>query len=166
MDDRDDLTPRPAYGGAVYGRVRESLERAAANYHDDRDAASHWLEQAAAADPNALAVYFARYKFHFYRNQLAQAETAAREGLAAAAAQGGFPADWRSLTLQSAAWSPAAGPERFYLFSLKALAFIRLRRGDPQESLALLAKLAEIDPADQVGAEVIRALHQGAVDAA
>ncbi|HCO43587.1 MAG TPA: hypothetical protein DIT63_05630, partial [Gammaproteobacteria bacterium] len=86
MDERDDLTARPAYGGAVHGRVRESLERAVANYYDDREAASHWLEQAAAADPNALAVYFARYKFHFYRKQLAQAERAAREGLAAAAA--------------------------------------------------------------------------------
>jgi hypothetical protein len=166
MDDRDELTARPAYGGAVHGRVRESLERAAASYHDDREAAGRWLQQAAAADPDALAVYFARYKFHFYRNQLAEAEAAAREGLAAAAAQGSFPADWRILTPESAAWSPAAGPERFYLFSLKALAFIRLRRGDTRESLALLAKLAEIDPADQVGAEVIRALHQGAAHAA
>ena len=166
MDDRDELTARPAYGGAVHGRVRDALERAAASYHDDREAAGRWLQQAAAADPDALAVYFARYKFHFYRNQLAEAEAAAREGLAAAAAQGSFPADWRILTPESAAWSPAAGPERFYLFSLKALAFIRLRRGDTRESLALLAKLAEIDPADQVGAEVIRALHQGAAHAA
>jgi hypothetical protein len=55
---------------------------------------------------------------------------------------------------------------RFYHFSLKALAFIRLRRGDAEESLALLAKLAEIDPNDQVGAEVIRALHRGAAHAA
>ena len=166
MDDRNDLTARPSYGGAVHGRVRDALERAAASYHDDRAAAGRWLQQAAAADPDALAVYFARYKFHFYRKQLAEAEAAAREGLAAAAAQGSFPADWRILTPESAAWSPAAGPERFYLFSLKALAFIRLRRGDTRESLALLAKLAEIDPADQVGAEVIRALHQGAAHAA
>lgn len=166
MDERDDPTARPAYGGAVHGQVRDALERAAASYHDDRDAAGRWLEQAATADPDALAVYFARYKFHFYRNQLAEAEAAAREGLAAAATQGGFPADWRCLTAQSAVWSPAAGPMRFYLFSLKALAFIRLRRGDAEESLALLAKLAEIDPNDQVGAEVIRALHRGAAHAA
>lgn len=153
---------RPAFGGAVSGAVRESLESAADCYREDADAAGRWLERAAAADPDALAVYFARYKFHFYQNQLAEAEAAAREGLAAAAAQGGFSADWRSLTRESASWSPASGPQRFYLFSLKALAFIRLRQGDAEESLALLAKLAEIDPADQVGAEVIRALHQGA----
>ncbi len=144
MDLESDLTddPRPAYGGAVHGQVRDALERAAASYHDDRDAAGHWLEQAAAADPDALAVYFARYKFHFYRNQLSQAEAAARAGLLAAAAQGGFPSDWRSLTRHSTVWSPAAMPQRFYLFSLKALAFIRLRQGDLQESRALLVNWA------------------------
>ncbi|MGA9469259.1 MAG: hypothetical protein WBV19_02140, partial [Candidatus Macondimonas sp.] len=64
------LTPdeRPAFGGAVSGAVRESLESAADCYREDADAAGRWLERAAAADPNALAVYFARYKFHFYQN--------------------------------------------------------------------------------------------------
>lgn len=168
MNLESDLTDgaRPAYGGAVSGAVRGALEQAATCYHEDADAAGHWLELAASADPQALAVYFARYKFHFYRNQLSQAEAAARAGLLAAAAQGGFPADWRSLTRHSTAWSPAAVPQRFYLFSLKALAFIRLRQGDLQESRALLVKLGELDPADQVGAEVIRALHAGASDAA
>lgn len=152
---------RPAFGGAVRGAVRESLENAAACYGKDPDAAARWLDRAAAADPDALAIYFARYKLHFYQNHLAEAEAAARAGLAAAAAQGGFAADWRELGRASAPWAPAAGPQRFYLFSLKALAFIRLRRGAAPESGALLAKLAELDPGDQVGAEVIRALHRG-----
>ena len=59
--DRD----RPAFGGAVRGAVRESLENAAACYGKDPDAAALWLDRAAAADPDALAIYFARYKLHF-----------------------------------------------------------------------------------------------------
>jgi (2Fe-2S) ferredoxin len=113
-----------------------------------------------------LTHYFIRYKYLFHHHRLAEAEAAAREGLAAAAAQAGIPTDWRRLTAVSASWTTAGGPERFYLFSLKALAFIRLRRGDTEESRALLDKLSELDPADQVGAEVIRALLHGAVDAA
>ena len=117
-------------------------------------------------DTGELAHYFIRYKYLFHHRRLAEAEAVAREGLAAAAAQAGFPTDWRRLTAVSAAWTTAGGPERFYLFSLKALAFIRLRRGDAEESRILLDKLSELDPGDQVGAEVIRALLRGAVDAA
>jgi hypothetical protein len=50
------------------------------------------------------------------------------------------------------------GPQHFYLFTLKALAFIRLRLGRPGESLALLNKLSELDPGDSVGSSVIRDL--------
>jgi tetratricopeptide (TPR) repeat protein len=144
---------RPAFGGAVSGAVRESLESAAHCYREDAGAAGRWLEQAAAVDPNALAVYFARYKFHFYQNHLAEAETAAREGLAAAAAQGGFPADWRSLTRESASWQTRRGATRLYLFSLKALGVIRLRRGKVDNARRVLEKLLELDPGNEIGGE-------------
>ena len=51
--------------------------------------------------------------------------------------------------------------EHFYLFSLKALAFIRLRRGDREGCERLLAKLGELDHNDSVGASVIRAFAEG-----
>jgi hypothetical protein len=82
--------------------------------------------------------------------------------LLAAAMQGGFNADWRGLQQDSADWTDYAAPSHFYLFSLKALAFIRLRCGDTAESSAILGKLMELDPADSVGASVIRAISQGA----
>ncbi|GMU47258.1 MAG: (2Fe-2S) ferredoxin domain-containing protein [Pseudomonadales bacterium] len=160
------VAKRPADGAALRAATDAALTEAAASLATDAGATERRLEQAARADPGALAVHFARYKFLFHRNRLAEAEAATRDGLAAAAAQGGFAADWRALSRAAAPWSPAAGPARFYLFSLKALAFIRLRRGDPEQSRTLLDKLAELDPDDQVGAEVIRALHRGAIDAA
>lgn len=50
------------------------------------------------------------------------------------------------------------GAQHFYLFTLKALAFIRLRLGRREESLALLGKLRELDPGDSVGSSVIHDL--------
>jgi hypothetical protein len=103
-------------------------------------------------------VYFALYKFYFYRGRLLEAERATLDGLTEAAAQGGFTDDWKQLHAGSADWTQATGPVRFYLFSLKALAFIRLRNVRTSEATAILAKLAELDPGDQVGGSVIRSL--------
>ena len=38
------------------------------------------------------------------------------------------------------------GPAHFYLFTLKALTFITLRRGRVDEALTMLAKLRELVP--------------------
>ena len=92
-----------------------------------------------------------------------EAERVARIGLDAAALQGGFPADWSQLTAGSTDWT-AAGPARFFLFTMKALAFIELRRHNRVKALAILAKMAEIDPADQVGYGTIAALARGLGD--
>ncbi|MBI5752992.1 MAG: hypothetical protein HZA59_12760 [Hydrogenophilales bacterium] len=59
--------------------------------------------------------------------QLREAEHAALPGLKAAAQQGGFSGDWTQLDTTSAAWSRVDGTQHFYLFTLKALAFTRLR---------------------------------------
>jgi tetratricopeptide (TPR) repeat protein len=138
---------------AVDSRLREAVKAYA-----DADRAEALLREAHALDPHCLPVYFALYKFYFYRKRLAEAEVAALQGIEAAARQAGFATDWNCLGPQSAAWTDTAGPQHFYLFSLKALAFIRLRLGRPQEAAVLLDKLAELDPQDSVGAAVIRAL--------
>jgi hypothetical protein len=138
-------------------RVTALLAEAAAA-HSEGARAEILLKAAQHADPHCLAVYFALYKFYFYRGRLNEAERAALDGLAEAAAQGGFGDDWNQLHAGSADWTPATGAARFYLFSLKALAFIRLRRGRTTEAAAILAKLADLDPTDQVGGSVIRSL--------
>jgi hypothetical protein len=73
----------------------------------------------------------------------------------------GFSTDWRQLDSTSAEWLPAVGATRYFLYSLKALAFIRLRREDPEGARRILDKLQELDPEDQVGGSVIQDLALG-----
>ena len=79
--------------------------------------------------------------------------------LAESARQGGFAVRWGELRYWSANWSE--GPGRFYLFSLKALAFIRLRLHGLKAAGPLLEKLRELDPQDCVGSSVIAELAEG-----
>lgn len=155
------LIDRPLFGGKAPAPVTALLEQAMQAYaNTERAEAILW--QARLAAPEALPVYFSLYKFYFYKHQLEKAEVTVRQALQVAARQGGFCSDWRCLTPDSADWFDCAAPSHFYLFSLKALAFIRLRRGEAGECREILDKLAEIDPAEQVGASVIRAYADGA----
>ncbi|MEJ2108143.1 MAG: hypothetical protein P8X48_12595 [Acidiferrobacteraceae bacterium] len=146
------------FGGPAPEEIDRRLRDAAVA---DADRAEALLLEARDLDPACLPVYFALYKHYFYRSRLAEAEQITLTALEAAARQGGFAPDWRNLEVDTAPWSGASGPIRFFLFSLKALAFIRLRRGAPDEAAAILAKLGEIDPLDQVGATVIRDIAAG-----
>lgn len=149
------------FGSDAPSAVRALLNQAAAAKADaNRVEALLWTAQ--ALDPDCLATCFALYKFYFYKGRLAEAESAARLALRTAARRGGFDADWTIADRQTTDWSDTQGAAHFYLFSLKALAFIRLRMGFPVETTAILDKLAEIDPRDQVGAGVIREIAAGA----
>jgi hypothetical protein len=142
----------------VPATVADYLRDAAAVYHDTA-CAEPLLWHAQTLAPDCLTVYFALYKFYFYKGRLHDAERAARLGLETAARLGGIDADWRRLMFASSLdWQQPDSPQHFYLFTLKALSFIRLRQGERAESLAILDKLAELDPSDSVGASVIRAL--------
>ena len=155
------IAPRVLFGGEAPAEIALLLEQAMQSYADGPQAES-LLWQAHRQAPDALPVYFSLYKYYFYKGNLEQAELAARMALLAAAGQAGFDADWRNLRPHSGGWADYAAPAHFYLFSLKALAFIRLRRGDAAESFAILAKLAELEPGDSVGASVIRSIAEGA----
>ncbi len=87
------------------------------------------------------------------------ARAAALDGLREAARQAGWSRDPR---LWPKDQSHAAGPARFALFSLKALSFIELKRGDRAAADALLDILAAVDPAGSVGWPVVAALSLGA----
>jgi tetratricopeptide (TPR) repeat protein len=153
---------RALYGGDTPAPVTALLEQAMQCYADT-DRAEGLLWQARLAAPQALSVFFSLYKFYFYKHQLEKAELTVRQALQVAARQGGFDSDWRRLDRDSTEWTVNNLPAHFFLFSLKALAFIRLRRGEIAECREILEKLAVIDPADQVGACVIRAYAEGAV---
>jgi tetratricopeptide (TPR) repeat protein len=140
--------------------VNTILQEAVALYHDTLGAEEK-LWSAYDLAPERLEVYVALYKFYFYKGRMADAEKVVHMALEKAAQLDGFDVDWRKLNKQNALWQPAVGPTRFYLYSLKALAFIRLRRNDPTEARTILDKLMELDPNDQVGGSVILDLALG-----
>ena len=83
------------------------------------------------------------------------------ETLRSAAQAGGFAPDWQSLGQGSADWRASEGPARVFLYSLKALCFIRLRQNDGHGVAQLFAALRRLDPDDQVGAGVLKDLADG-----
>jgi hypothetical protein len=53
------------------------------------------------------------------------------------------------------------GPARFWLFTLKALAFIRLRQNDATSATAYLGMVKQLDPEGGTGAGVVESLIKG-----
>jgi len=103
----------------------------------------HWPQEADA--------HIALYKFYFVSVRYHEAEAAVWQALRAAARRAGFNRNYRRLVCNSADWSRRTGPERFFLFSMKALGVIRLRRNKVIAARSVLEKLAELDPHDEIG---------------
>lgn len=153
---------RVIFGKGIPDPVNALLQEAAGNT-DNFAQAEKLLLQAQGMDPDQLPVYTALYKLYFYNGYTSKAEDAVFQSLHKAAKQGGFHYDWTALEEQ-AEWSDPDSAGRAYLYSLKALAFIRLRQGDNQGAQDILATLQRLDPADVVGADVIRALAESMVE--
>lgn len=146
------------FGGEVPPQVKDLVEQARNAETPERALALLWTAQVCA--PECPSLYYLLYKFHARHADFEQAELAALKGLDIAAEQAHLPDDWRQVTSSMADFlSP--GPARFWLFTLKALAFIRLRRKDPESATAYLAKVNELDPQGGTGAGVIESLIQG-----
>lgn len=145
------------FGFALDPKANAHLQRAAvlvSNRSDSLEA----LKDAQASAPNQLEVLVALYKFHFYRGDTEKAQDLVFQTLVKASQQGGFAHDWTRLARETADWNDPRGPGRVFLYSLKALAFIRLRQSDTDDSKSILNVLERLDPDDQIGANVIRDL--------
>lgn len=101
--------------------------------------------------PNEPDAHISLYKFYFVAHQYAKAEAAVWAALRSAAEELGIRRNYRLLHSLSADWSQRQGAERLYLFSLKALGVIRLRRARVVQARAVLEKLLELDPHDEIG---------------
>lgn len=145
------------FGGDVSNAVREMLHRAAAAHGDERSAL---LWTALSMEPHCLATTYALYKHHAGRREFEAAERAAWRGLAEAALAAGLPQDWRAAPapLPPAVRDSTAGG--FWLFTLKALAFIHLRTQRHDQARELLAQLQACHPQAGNGADVTAALLQ------
>lgn len=144
--------------GDLPGEIDALLQQGVAAYRQDHARAERLFRQALGAAPRELPVYFCLYKIHTYQGNLDKAQAAAESGLKEAASQAGWDPDWRR-------WRPEArmpeGPGRFALYTLKALAFIRLKQNDRRQADEILAALRKLDPAGAVGWPVIAALAEG-----
>ena len=143
--------------------VRLLLNAAMKSYRD-KTKSENLLRQAFDIDSSVLDTYVVYYKFYFYHSLLAEAERWVYLALENAAAQGGFSKDWQQLTPDCAFWDLVDGPERIYLYSLKALSFLRMKQGDLEIPGEVLAKLEILDPQDQVGWSVISQMRSRLVD--
>ncbi len=101
--------------------------------------------------PDEADAHIALYKFYFVAARYPDAEATAWGALRKAAQLAGFTRNYRRLSQLSADWVQRGGPVRLYLFSMKALGVIRLRRGKVSAARRVLEKLLELDPTDEIG---------------
>jgi tetratricopeptide (TPR) repeat protein len=144
--------------GDVPPAINVLLQKGVAAYRRDFDAADALFREALATAPQELPTYYCLYKIHTYQGNLDDARAIALEGMKVAASQAGWSPDWRD-------WTPHPGiPEgaaRFALYTLKALAFIHLRRDELPQSRIILDALRDLDPTGEVGWPVIASLAEG-----
>ncbi len=120
------------------------------------EAAERHLREARALAPDHAAVLIGLYRFHFYKGRLEDALDVARTCLEKAARDNGLRPDWREVRREDADFgSFGAMLPRFYLFALKAYAYLRMRLGNLVEGRLAVLKLLELDPSDKIGANVL-----------
>lgn len=147
---------RACLGGGLPHAAERHLQLAGMSYQQDAVAEVH-LHNAQALAPEHPAVHIGLYRFYFYKGRLREALQVAQACLAKSARDIGLAADWRAVQPDDAAFgSYEAVLPRFYLFSLKACAYLHMRLGDVDEGCDTLAKLQELDPGDKFGGSVLR----------
>jgi hypothetical protein len=145
--------------------VNHLLQAAVAASSVDQGRAETLFLQAQALDRRCLQTYFALYKFYFFQKRLIDAERIVIAGLEESARQGGFPSDYRRLAKNRQKWDLYANEiTLFYLYTLKALAFIKLRLGFTTDAQLVLSHLQQLDPEDLSGASVIIDLAAGVTE--
>lgn len=134
-------------GGALDPAVEASIARAG-TLRDRPDEALPLLERARALAPQHPVPLIAIYRFHFYGHALEQARAAGEDALAIARAALG--PDFGDVVPDDEATRGDAAV-RFYLFTLKGLAYLNLRLGDLDEAKLMLGELRRLDPKDHLG---------------
>lgn len=140
-----------AIGGGLSPQVNALITQAGLLRHQPQEALP-LLEQARAAAPRHPAPLIALYRFYFYGHELAKARAIGEDALAIARTALGPnfgdlpPGD--EATLGDAA-------VRFYLFTLKGLAYLNMRLGEMDEAQLMLKELRRLDPQDHVGGALL-----------
>jgi hypothetical protein len=153
---------RVLFSPTIPTEVNNLLQAAVAASSVNQGQAESLFLQAQKQDSHCLQTYFALYKFYFFQKRLDDAERIVFAGLDESARQGGFPSDYRLLVINCHQWNLYGNDiTLFYLYTLKALAFIKLRQGESHAAQQVLTHLQLLDPDDLSGASVIRDLAIG-----
>lgn len=144
--------------GELPDAINALLQKGVAAYRRDFSAADALFREALASAPEELPTYFCLYKIHAYQGNLDEARAVAQAGLLEAARQAGWPSDWREWPRQPGV---PDGAGRFALYTLKALAFISLRRDELPQAEKMLDSLKKLDPTGEVGWPVVAELAAG-----
>jgi hypothetical protein len=142
-------------GGGLPSAAEHHLRLAGLAYEQD-DIAERHLSEAQALAPGHATVLIGLYRFYFYKNRLHEAAAVARACLDKAARDNDLATDWRQVRSKDATFgSYDAVLPRFYLFTLKAYAYLQMRLGNVNDGHAMVMKLLELDPSDKLGARIL-----------
>lgn len=136
----------------------QELMRMELNVCADWERAEKLLRGARRALPEQIEFCQALYKMYAYTGRFTEALELINTALTLAADRLGCQADWRLVSPTDPAFREIAGVARAYLYSLKAAGFVYLRQANVDDANAVLAKLAQLDPTDEVGGSVVRAI--------
>lgn len=142
-------------GEGLSPEAEQHIRQAGLSYHADDVAETHLLEARQLA-PGHVAVLISLYRFYFYKGRLSDALDVARACLEKAARENNLPTDWRLAEPGDAAFDRYEGMwPRFYLFTLKGYAYLKMRLGEIGEGTEAVHKLLELDPGDKIGARIL-----------
>jgi tetratricopeptide (TPR) repeat protein len=145
----------PLLGGGLPPAAQAHLDKAGLCYHQSDVAETHLLDAARLA-PDHAAVLIAFYRFYFYKGRLIDALDVARQCLAKALADNVLGEDWLAVQPDDADFADwGALRPRFFLFTLKAYAYLNMRLGRFDEGRLAAEKLLFLDRADRIGARVL-----------
>lgn len=134
-------------GGQLDPEVEALIAQAGA-LREHPEQAPLLLERARALAPKHPVPLIAIYRFHFYGHALVKARAAGEDALVIARAALG--PDFGDVVPDDDTTRGDAAV-RFYLFTLKGLAYLNLRLGDLDEARLMLDALRRLDPKDHLG---------------
>jgi len=152
FDDAASAFAQTAIGGGLAPEV-DALIAAAGHLREQPEQALDLLLRARSAAPRHPVPLIALYRFHFYGHRLLQARAVGEDALAIARTALGPDFGDQPLERDATRYDAAV---RFYLFTLKGLAYLNLRLGELDEARVLLGELRRLDPEDQVGGALLQ----------
>jgi tetratricopeptide (TPR) repeat protein len=135
--------------------VAEMQLRLASHAYADNAKAEMHLAIAKAIEPNNPVVHIGEYRYYFYKGRLEEALKVADACLITIAKELGLPQDWQHVMPHHADFTKDEPAHRFYLFCLKAYAYLLLRLSKIEEGWAATDKLLLLDVNNKVGGQLL-----------